>query len=142
VERRNKQRNNGQETKEENRDRKNTFKINKFNFKALNNLIKPRIHLVQLPVIIVWPLKLSSLCTDFEVLVNFSQKLTISSIIKQTNLTHTLAPHFTKYILIFPLLLGIPLGVFLPDFPTKIVYIFLISPMLTVCPANIIFFRY
>jgi len=57
VETRNKQRNNGQERNEENRDRKNIFKINKFNVKALNNPIKPRIHLVQLPVIIVWPLK-------------------------------------------------------------------------------------
>jgi hypothetical protein len=54
VQTRNKQRNTGQERNEEKRDRKNIFK---FNVKAPNNAIKPRIHLVQLPVIIAWPLK-------------------------------------------------------------------------------------
>jgi hypothetical protein len=61
----------------------------------------------------------------------------LDPILSQMNLVHTISSRFIV-ILFSYLCLGLPNGLFPSDFPTKILYVFLISLMHATCAAHII----
>jgi hypothetical protein len=65
----------------------------------------------------------------------------VTGLYPQMNIIHILPPYFLKIYLVLSshLRLGLPSDIFPSVYPTKILYVFLISPMcrLTTCPVRL-----